>query len=172
MTRDGKTEGAGRDLYAIGPEPIELEVLCARVAAPGCGAIATFSGTVRESSEGRAVRYLEYEAYAPMALKVLGEIGARLRDRFPVEGVAIAHRTGRLAVGETSVAIAVSAPHRGTALQACAEAIETLKATLPVWKKEFFESGEAWRENEPGRELRPGRPAEPGTRGILPRDAG
>jgi molybdopterin synthase catalytic subunit len=136
------------DFYAIQREPLDLTALAARVAGPPFGALATFSGTVRDTFQGRGVLYLEYEAYEPMALRVLGEIGVDLHARFAVGGIAIAHRTGRLEVGETSVAIAVSAPHRRAALEACAEAIERVKRSLPVWKKEFFEGGEVWRENE------------------------
>jgi molybdopterin synthase catalytic subunit len=137
-----------QDRYAIQADPIDLAALVAEVAEPGSGAIATFSGTVRDSFEGRRVLHLEYEAYEGMALKVLREIGAALHERFEVSRVAIVHRTGRLEVGETSVAIAVSAAHRAAALAACALAIERLKAELPVWKKEFFEDGAVWRENE------------------------
>ena len=142
----GASEAA--DLYALQSEPIELAALVSRVTSPGFGAVATFSGTVRDSFQSRRVLHLEYEAYEPMALKVLREIGAGLRERYDVGRVAIAHRTGRLEVGETSVAIAVSAPHRHAALEACAAAIERLKAELPVWKKEFFEDGAVWREND------------------------
>lgn len=136
------------DFHAVGPDPIDLMDLCARVAGPGYGAVATFSGTVRDTFEGRPVRHLEYEAFEPMCLEILRSMTARLRARFDVGRVAIVHRTGRLEVGETSVAIAVSAPHRRAALEACSEAIEGVKRDLPVWKKEVFESGEVWRENE------------------------
>jgi molybdopterin synthase catalytic subunit len=136
------------DLYGIQAEPIELAGLVAHVAGPPWGAVATFSGTVRDTFQGRRVLHLEYEAYESMALKVLREIGAGLRARFELGRIAIVHRTGRLGVGETSVAIAVSAPHRRAALDACREAIERVKAELPVWKKEFFEGGAVWREND------------------------
>jgi molybdopterin synthase catalytic subunit len=147
--------GPPADHYAIQAAPIDLAELVARVGGPGFGAIATFSGTVRDSFEGRRVLHLEYEAYEAMALKVLGEIGAALRSRFDVGRLAIVHRTGRLEVGETSVAIAVSAPHRRAALAACDLAIERLKAELPVWKKEFFEDGAVWRENDERSGARP-----------------
>ena len=139
--------GAAGDRYGIQSDPIDLAELVRHVAGPSCGAVATFSGTVRDSFEGRRVRWLEYEAYEPMAREALERIGADLRRRHDVGRIAIVHRTGRLDVGETSVAIAVSAPHRRAALEACAEAIERLKSTLPVWKKEVFEGGEVWREN-------------------------
>jgi molybdopterin synthase catalytic subunit len=145
------------DLYALQVEPIELATLVAHVAGPGFGAVATFSGTVRDSFQGRRVLHLEYEAYDPLALKVLREIGAGVRARLGVGRIAIVHRTGRLEIGETSVAIAVSAPHRRVALEACGEAIERLKAELPVWKKEFFEDGAVWRENDPRSGVSPGR---------------
>ncbi len=138
------------DFHGVGPEPIDLTELCARVASPGCGATATFSGTVRDTFEGRRVRHLEYEAFEPLCRKVLADLTAELRARFDVGRVAIVHRTGRLQVGEASVAIAVSAPHRRAALDACSEAIERVKRDLPVWKKEVFEGGEVWRENEVG----------------------
>jgi molybdopterin synthase catalytic subunit len=163
----GASEAA--DLYLLQSEPIELASLVSRVTGPGFGAVATFSGTVRDSFQGRGVLHLEYEAYEPMALKILREIGGGLRERYQIGRVAIAHRTGRLEVGETSVAIAVSAPHRRAALDACAEAIERLKAELPVWKKEFFADGAVWRENDirsgvapPGVTARGGRAEPPG----------
>ena len=169
-----------RDCYAIQTEPLDLATLCARVAGPGYGAIATFSGTVRDTFEGERVRHLEYEAYAPMALRVLREIGKALHAEFAIGRVAIAHRVGRLEVGETSVVIAVAAPHRQPALQACAAGIERLKASLPVWKKEVFEDGEVWRENaSPARAAgertegdpsldRSGLPRRPSSEGLAP----
>lgn len=141
--------GAQRDdFYAIQVEPLDLDALVADVAGPAYGAIATFVGTVRDSFAGREVRHLEYEAYEPMALRTLREIGMELRARHDLGRIAMAHRTGRLEVGEASVAIAVSAPHREAALAACRDAIERLKTSLPVWKKEVFADGEVWRENE------------------------
>lgn len=143
------------DYYAVGPAPLDLSDLCARVAESSAGAIATFSGTVRDTFEGQPVLYLEYEAYEPMALNILREIGGGLRTRWPLARIAIAHRTGRVEVGETSVIVAVSAAHRQPALEACAVAIESVKAKLPVWKKEFFEGGEVWRENDERSGLKP-----------------
>ena len=137
------------DWYAVQPEPIDPAGVWARVTGPGYGAVATFAGTVRDTFGGRRVVRLEYEAYAPMALEVLRGIGRGLRSRHELGRIAIVHRTGPLEVGEVSVAIAVSAPHRRAALDACGEAIERLKASLPVWKKEVFEGGEEWRENRP-----------------------
>jgi molybdopterin synthase catalytic subunit len=108
------------------------------------GAIATFLGTVRAHSRGRDVIALEYEACEEMAEEVMAEIAEELRSRYDLCKVAMAHRLGRVEVGETSVAIGVSAPHRQDALAACADAIEALKARVPLWKKELYTDGEQW----------------------------
>lgn len=139
---------AAGDLYSVGPDPIVVAKLCDRVAGAAYGAIATFGGTVRDTFEGRRVRHLEYEAFEPLCLEVMHELGTQLRSEFEIGLIAIAHRIGRLEVGELSVAIAVSAPHRRAALAACSEAIERVKRDLPVWKKEVFDGGEVWREND------------------------
>ncbi len=112
---------------------------------PGAGGIAIFSGVVRNETQGRPVKFLEYEAHVPMAEAKMREIGHAIRARWPgVKRVAILHRVGRLDIGESSVLIAVSAAHRGEAFEACRFAIDTLKTTVPVWKKEHFEDGEVW----------------------------
>ena len=116
----------------------------AEVADDQAGAVATFLGTTRVRSRGRTVLYLEYEAYEGMAEKVMEEIAATLRERYELCRIAITHRVGRVGIGETSVAIAVSAPHREHALAACKEAIDTLKVDVPLWKKEVYEGGEEW----------------------------
>jgi len=108
------------------------------------GAIATFLGTVRAESRGRRVERLEYEAYEGMAEEVMAEIAATLTERYDLCEVAIAHRIGICAIGEASVAIAVSAPHRQDALAACRDAIDALKTRVPLWKKEVYEGGEEW----------------------------
>jgi molybdopterin synthase catalytic subunit len=108
------------------------------------GAIATFVGTVRRSSRGRDVDHLEYEAFEEMAEPMLERLGAELTDRHGLCAVAIHHRVGRVEIGEASVVIAVSARHRAAALDACREAIDTLKTTIPLWKKEVYEGGEEW----------------------------
>ena len=137
-----------RTLYQITDTGLDLETLRAAVADPAAGAIATFVGVARNSFAGKAVQHLEYEAYAPMAEQEMERIGMEIARQWPmVTGIAIAHRTGRVEVGEASVAIAISAPHRREALAACAQAIDRLKATLPVWKKEVFADGSEWREN-------------------------
>jgi molybdopterin synthase catalytic subunit len=139
-----------RPLHEIVAGPIELNDLLAKVAAPGAGAIATFLGVVRDNSLGRKVRYLLYEAYPPMALREMEAIAREVRGRWQVEQVAITHRIGRLEVGEASVAIAVSSAHRLEAIEAAHFAIDRLKQTVPVWKKEYWEGGEVWIENKDG----------------------
>ncbi len=124
--------------------PVNLTSVVVAVVDEQAGAIATFLGTVRAKSRGRDVIALEYEAYEEMAEEVMAEIAAEVDERYDLCKVAITHRLGRVEVGETSVAIAVSAPHRQDALAACADVIETLKARVPLWKKELYEGGEEW----------------------------
>jgi molybdopterin synthase catalytic subunit len=112
------------------------------------GAIVTFDGFVRNQSHGRRTLYLDYEAYESMALAKMKEIGLSLHEKFAVHRVAILHRLGRLQIGETSVFIAVSAPHRSAAFDACRFAIDTLKRTVPIWKKEYFADGAVWADGE------------------------
>jgi len=115
---------------------------------PEDGAIVTFDGFVRNQSRNRATLYLDYEAYESMALAKLREIGSQLHEKFAIHRVAIVHRLGRLQIGETSVFIAVSAPHRAAAFDACRFAIDTLKRTVPIWKKEYFADGAVWADGE------------------------
>ncbi len=136
--------------HEIVTEPIDERLLVGRVASPRAGAIATFHGVVRDNSLGRKVLYLIYEAYPPMAITEMGKIEKEVRKRWEVEKVAISHRIGRLEIGESSVVIAVSSPHRKEALAACHYAIDRLKQTIPVWKKEYWEGGEVWIENPQG----------------------
>ena len=124
--------------------PVNLTAVVVEVVDERAGAIATFLGTVRAQSRGRDVIALEYEAYEEMAEEVMAEIARKLQDRYSLCKVAMWHRLGRVEVGETSVAIAVSAPHRQDALAACADAIEALKAQVPLWKKELYVGGEEW----------------------------
>jgi len=126
-------------------EPIDLKALHATE--PRDGALCLFVGVVRSENGGRPVRYLEYEAYEEMALPVMEEIEAEVRARWPVTGVRLVHRLGRIEIGEASVAVAVSSPHRGEAFAACRYAIDSLKAKVPIWKKEFYAEGQAWLEN-------------------------
>jgi len=137
--------GPGPDLVRVTTEPLSERALVEAVSDPGAGAIALFSGVVRDQTGGRRVKYLEYEAHAPMAEAKMREIAAQLRARWPgLARIALVHRIGRLEIGESSVMIAVSSPHRREALEACQVAIDTLKETVPVWKKEYFEDGEVW----------------------------
>jgi molybdopterin synthase catalytic subunit len=108
------------------------------------GALCLFVGVVRDHNAGRRVRYLEYEAYEEMALAQLAEIEDEVRRRWPVSDVRLEHRLGRLEIGEASVAVAVSSPHRAEAFAACRHAIDTLKQRVPIWKKEFYTDGSAW----------------------------
>ena len=124
--------------------PVNLTSVVVEVVDEQAGAIATFLGTVRTHSRGRDVIALEYEAYEEMAEDVLAGIADELLARYDLCKVAMSHRLGRVEVGETSVAIAVSAPHRQDALAACADAIEALKSQVPLWKKELYEGGEEW----------------------------
>lgn len=125
-------------------EPIRADELIAAVRGDGDGAVALFVGTVREHNRGRRVLHLEYQAYGEMAEGELARIERAAIERFAVSRVAVAHRTGRVEIGEASVVVAVSAPHRAAALEACRFVIDTLKQTVPIWKREVFEGGEAW----------------------------
>ena len=130
--------------FRVTEEPLSLEAVVDEVTDESAGAVATFLGTVRRESRGRTVHYLEYEAYPEMAEDVMAQIAADLEQRYDLWAVAIHHRVGRVEINEASVAIAVSAPHRQDALAACKDAIDTLKRTVPLWKKEVYEGGEEW----------------------------
>ena len=130
--------------FRLSAKPLSVEAAIAEVARDEAGAVATFVGTTRSHSRGRDVLHLEYEAYEGMAEQVMSELGAALEERYDLCAVAIHHRVGRVGIGEQSVVVAVSAPHRQDALAACAEAIDTLKRTVPLWKKERYEGGEEW----------------------------
>jgi MoaE-MoaD fusion protein len=129
---------------AIGREPIDVAALEAAVADPAAGGTVTFVGMTRRDNAGRKVIRLEYEAYEPMALGEMRRLAEEAGRRFTITRIAIRHRIGVVAIGETSVAIAVSAPHRGEAFAACRFAIDRLKEVVPIWKKEYFEGGEVW----------------------------
>ena len=130
--------------FVVTEEPLSLEAVVAEVAHENAGAIATFTGTVRRESRGRTVHHLEYEAYAEMAETVMVGLATVLKARYGVAEIAIHHRVGLVEIGEASVVIAVSAPHRADALAACKDAIDALKETVPLWKKEVYEGGEEW----------------------------
>jgi molybdopterin synthase catalytic subunit len=136
------------DLILLVHESIDANALVDHVRTRGDGAIVTFDGCVRNESHGRRTLYLDYEAYESMALAKLGEIAAEVHTKFQIDRVAIAHRLGRLEIGETSVFVAVSAPHRAAAFEACRFAIDTLKRSVPIWKKEYFEDGALWADGE------------------------
>ena len=153
-TERGATLSTGDEVAVIPPvsggafrlseQPLSVEDAVAEVRTDEAGAIATFVGTTRARSRGRDVLYLEYEAYEGMAEKVMADLAEWLKRRHELSGVAIHHRTGRVDIGETSVVIAISAPHRAAALEACREAIDELKVSVPLWKKEVYEGGEEW----------------------------
>jgi len=130
------------NVIALTRLPIDVATLAAASAADG--AVCTFVGVVRDQNAGRAVRHLEYEAFEEMALPLMEEIAAEVLRRWPVTSIAIVHRLGRMEIGEASVAVAVCSPHRAEAFEACRYAIDTLKATVPIWKKEFYADGAVW----------------------------
>jgi molybdopterin synthase catalytic subunit len=130
--------------FLLSDEPLSLDRVVDEVRSDEAGAIATFTGTTRVRSRGRTVTHLDYEAYEGMAEQVMEEIADALRARYELTEIAIHHRIGRVTIGETSVVIAVSAPHRQDALAACKDAIDELKERVPLWKKEVYEGGEEW----------------------------
>jgi molybdopterin synthase catalytic subunit/molybdopterin converting factor small subunit len=130
--------------FLVTEQQLSLESVVEEVADESAGAVASFVGTVRRESRGRTVMHLEYEAYVEMAEDVMAQLAWSLGQRYDIWAVAIHHRVGRVEVGEASVVIAVSAPHRQDALAACKDAIDLLKETVPLWKKEVYEGGEEW----------------------------
>ena len=130
--------------YDVQTDPIDPRELEAAVLHPGAGAICTFSGTVRDNSRGESVTHLEYEAYAEMAVPQMKKIGQEIKDRWPEARVAMAHRTGHLEIGEVSVVVSVSCPHRAEAVEACRWGIDRLKESVPIWKKEHAADGTFW----------------------------
>ncbi len=124
--------------------PIDSTALVASIRGDADGAVTLFLGTVRDSNRGRRVLHLEYEAYEEMAVRQMERIVELASNKFAVDGVSVVHRTGRLTIGEASVAIAVAAPHRGAAFDACRFVIDRVKEEVPIWKKECFEGGEVW----------------------------
>jgi MoaE-MoaD fusion protein len=130
--------------FLLSDGPLSLDRVVDEVRDERAGAIATFTGTTRIQSRGRSVEHLDYEAYEGMAEAVMAEIAESLQARYELCAIAIHHRIGRVGIGDTSVVIAVSAPHRGDALAACKDAIDTLKDRVPLWKKETYDGGEEW----------------------------
>jgi MoaE-MoaD fusion protein len=147
-TNSAANDATSGDLVLLIREPIDVASLIHHVRTAADGAIVTFDGCVRNHSHGRRTLYLDYEAYESMAITKIREIATALHEKFAIDRVAIAHRLGRLEIEETSVFIAVSAPHRPAAFDACRFAIDTLKRTVPIWKKEYFEDGAVWADGE------------------------
>jgi len=133
----------------LSDHPLDVAAVVARVSGPGMGGIVTFVGAVRDQARGRAIRHLEYEAYPGMAEREMEKIADAAAERWPGCRIAIAHRAGHLEVGEIAVAIAAAAPHRAEAFEACRFAIDTLKQTVPIWKKEIATDGEYWVDDRP-----------------------
>lgn len=139
---------AVHDFFELTTKPIDVGAVARRVVLPNCGATVTLDGYAREWTRGRQTLYLVYEAYPPMAVTEMERLGTKVHAQFQIAHIGIVHRTGKLEIGETSVVIAVSAPHRAAAFAACEWAIRELKRTVPIWKKEVFADGEEWVEGE------------------------
>ena len=135
-------------LFELTAAPLHPARLVEHVRRDEAGAVALFYGVVRNNSMGRRVLYLEYDAYPELATKVMRQIAEEIRERYPVTDIAMQHRTGRLEIGETSLLVAVSSPHRREAFQACHALVDRFKEVVPVWKKEVWEGGEEWIEGE------------------------
>jgi molybdopterin synthase catalytic subunit len=149
--KEAETRGrldASKDFFELTTEPIDVGAVARKIVLPECGATVTLDGYVREWTRGRKTLYLIYEAYSPMALSEMRRLGREAHERFEIAHIGIVHRTGRLEIGETSVVISSSAPHRRAAFEACEWAIRELKRTVPIWKKEFYEDGSIWVEGE------------------------
>ena len=134
--------GGNNDFFELTTEPIDVGSVARRVVLPECGAIVSLDGFTREWTKGRRTKYLVYEAYDGMAVSEMQRLGTEAHNRFDIAHIGIVHRTGRLEIGETSVVISVSAPHRKAAFEACEWAIRELKRTVPIWKKEVYDDGE------------------------------
>lgn len=141
-------EPGSNDFFELTTEPIDVGAVARRVVLAECGATVTLDGYAREWTKGRRTLYLVYEAYEPMALTEMKRLGKQAHAKFDIAHMGIVHRTGKLEIGETSVVIAVGAPHRRAAFEACEWAIRELKRTVPIWKKEVFEDGEVWVQGE------------------------
>lgn len=141
--------GANEDVFELTRGPIDVRGLVSRLLRHRDGAVVLFEGVVRDHSLGKAVLYLEYEAYEPMALRMMQRIGHEVHEKWPIDRLGIVHRLGRVEIGQTSVAIAVTSVHRRVAFEACQYAIDRLKKIVPIWKREFFEDGSRWVEGEP-----------------------
>ena len=136
--------GGSHDFFELTTEPIDVGLVARRVVLPECGATVTLDGFAREWTKGKRTKYLVYEAYDGMAISEMERLGVEAHKRFEIAHIGIVHRTGRLEIGETSVVISASAPHRKAAFEACEWAIRELKRTVPIWKKEVYADGEEW----------------------------
>lgn len=135
--------------FSLSDHPLDVGAVVSRVTGPGMGGVVTFLGMVRDRTRGRSIRHLEYEAYPEMAEREMQKIGAEAARRWPGSRLAIAHRAGHLEVGEIAVVVVAAAPHRAEAFSACRFAIDTLKQTVPIWKKEVASDGETWVDDHP-----------------------
>jgi molybdopterin synthase catalytic subunit len=145
---EDKSQSKNKSDASIVREPIATEAVLAALKRPEDGAAVVFEGIVRDNTRGRRTLYLDYEAYEAMAQKQLESLAAQVLERFAVRAVSIVHRLGRLEIGETSVLIVVASAHRGAAFEACRWIIDTLKKTVPIWKKEYFQDGAVWADGE------------------------
>lgn len=134
--------------FAITRDPIATADLARRFQQPEDGAVVTFEGVVRNNTKGRETRYLEYDCYEPMAIEVMARLGREIAASLPISRIGMVHRLGRMEIGEASVVVIATAPHRNPAFEAALEGINRLKKTVPIWKKEFFADGEVWVEGE------------------------
>jgi MoaE-MoaD fusion protein len=141
-------EPGRKDVFEITREPIDITGLRARVLEGASGAVVVFDGVARNNTKGRATLFLEYEGYTEMALRTLEQIGREVHERWPINGIGIIHRLGRVEITESSVVIVVTSAHRRVAFEACHFAIDRLKKIVPIWKKEYFEDGAVWVEGE------------------------
>ncbi|HKY04736.1 MAG TPA: molybdenum cofactor biosynthesis protein MoaE [Blastocatellia bacterium] len=139
------------DIFEITREPIDITGLRARLLGGESGAVVIFDGVARNNTKGRPTLYLEYEGYIPMALRTMEQIGREVHEKWPVNNVGIIHRLGRIDISESSVVIVVTSAHRKIAFEACQYSIDRLKKIVPIWKKEYFEDGAVWVENEEAR---------------------
>ncbi len=131
-------------VFRLVREPIDIRQIVESIQKPEDGAVVVFEGVVRNNSDEKPVRFLEYDAYESMALSKLQEVGSRAKSEFEIRDIAIVHRLGHMEIGECSTAIVVASAHRGPAFDACRFAIDTIKKIVPIWKKEFYEDGEVW----------------------------
>ena len=148
MAETEQKQVANNDFFELTSEPLDVGAIARRVVPAECGATVTLDGYVRQWTRGKETLYLVYEAYEAMALPEMRKLSAGAREQFEITNIGIVHRLGKLEIGETSVVIAVSAPHRKAAFAACEWIIKELKRTVPIWKKEFYADGSAWAEGE------------------------